>query len=75
MRVYKCDHCGKFVKWRYLYKIEMQAFPPFAFVSTKHLCKECYRILCEWIQDPDEKELCALLGDPAAKEGNDDSEA
>lgn len=68
MRVYKCDHCGKFVRWRDLYKIEVQPFPPFAFVSTKHLCGECYRILCEWLQDPDEKELCALLGDPKAKE-------
>lgn len=68
MRVYKCDHCGKFVGWRDLYKIEMQAFPPFAFVRTKHLCGECYRILCEWLQDPDEKVLCALLSDHEAKE-------
>ena len=47
MRVYKCDNCGKFVRWRDMYKIKMQYFPPFDFVSTKHLCKECYRILCE----------------------------
>ena len=68
MRVYKCDHCGKYVGWMDMYAFEMQIFPPFSFASTKHLCKECYRILCEWLQDPDEKELCELLSDPKAKE-------
>lgn len=68
MRVYKCDHCGRYIRWRELYKIEMQVFPPFNLASTKHLCDQCYRILCEWLQDPDEKELCELLSDPKAKE-------
>ena len=68
MRVYKCDRCGKYIRWRELYKIEMQVFPPLNLASTKHLCKQCYRILCEWLQDPDEKELCELLNYPKAKE-------
>lgn len=71
MRVYKCDHCGKFVRWRDLYKIEMQLFPPFTFVSTKHLCDECYRILCEWLKDPVADELRELFTDPKAKEENE----
>ena len=67
MRVYKCDHCGKFIKWSNLHRIEIQVFPPFAFVSTNHLCKDCYRILRELIKEPDGNELRALLENPKAK--------
>lgn len=68
MRVYKCDHCGKYVSGWDMYKIEVQPFPPFAFVSTKHLCDECYCILREWLKDPVAKELRELFTDPKAKE-------
>lgn len=71
MRVYKCDHCGKLASWIDMCKIEMQIFPPFSFVSTKHLCKECYHILCEWIKDPYENNLHALLCDPKAMKENE----
>ena len=53
MRVYKSDHCGKFGGLKDLYKIKMQPFPPFVFVRTKHLCEECYRIICELLTDSD----------------------
>lgn len=56
MRVYKCDHCGKYMRWSDSYEIEMEILPPFIFTRTKHLCKDCYSILCEWLSDPKAKE-------------------
>lgn len=66
MRIYKCDHCGKFIKWSNLHRIEMYPFQ--LFNVSKHLCDECYRILCEWLKDPLADELRELFNDTKAKE-------
>ena len=68
MRVYKCDHCGKLVRWSDMYEIKMQTFLPCKPWHTKHVCKECYRSMCKWFKDPDTKELCSYFSDSNAKE-------
>ena len=68
MRVYRCDGCGKHVKWKDSYKIEIQAFPPFSFASEKHLCDRCCRILCGWLKAPGDEEPRELLGYSEKKE-------
>ena len=60
MRVYKCDRCGKYIKWMDRYSLKMQEYlvddsQPVMY-ENKNLCTECNQALCEWFDDPKAKE-------------------
>ena len=59
MRVYKCDRCGKHIKWMDRYALDVQEYlvddsQPVLY-EKRYLCTKCKCAFDEWFDDPKAK--------------------